>query len=124
MKRQKVFEGFCFREQSKTTVERTEYTTYREASKRPSQVTNHQQRSFILQKATEQSKTGIFRDNAVAEAPPGFQAGWSDCMYFFSLFLFILFAHLGAWINKLIFCLIVIKLSLYERGGGVKEKLI
>jgi hypothetical protein len=25
---------------------------------------------------------------------PGFQAGWSDCMHFFSLFLFILFAHL------------------------------
>jgi hypothetical protein len=40
-------------------------------------------------------KTGIFRDEGVAEAPPGFQAGWSDCVYvFFSLFLFILFAHL------------------------------
>jgi hypothetical protein len=48
-----------------------------------------------VQKATAQSKTGIFRDYGVAEAPPGFQAGFSDCMYFFSLFLFILFAHLG-----------------------------
>jgi hypothetical protein len=49
---------------------------------------------FIVQRATAQSKTGIFRDCGVAEAPPGFQAGWSDCMYFYSLFLFILFAHL------------------------------
>jgi hypothetical protein len=48
----------------------------------------------IVQRATAQSKTGIFRDCGVAEAPPGFQAGWSDCMHFFSLFLFILFAHL------------------------------
>jgi hypothetical protein len=40
----------------------------------------------IVQRATAQSKTGIFRDFGVAEAPPGFQAGWSDCMYFcFSL---------------------------------------
>jgi hypothetical protein len=37
----------------------------------------------IVQRATAQSKTGIFRDFGVAEAPPGFQAGWSDCMYFF-----------------------------------------
>jgi hypothetical protein len=48
----------------------------------------------IVQRATAQSKTGIFLDCGVAEAPPGFQAGWSDCMYFFSLFLFILFAYL------------------------------
>jgi hypothetical protein len=48
-----------------------------------------------VQRATAQSKTGILRDYGVAEARPGFQAGWSDCMYFFSLFLFILFAHLG-----------------------------
>jgi hypothetical protein len=47
-----------------------------------------------VQRATAQSKTGFFRDYGVAEAPPGFQAGWSDCMYVFSLFLFILFAHL------------------------------
>jgi hypothetical protein len=48
---------------------------------------------FIVQRATAQSKIEVFRDYGVAEA--GFQAGWSDCMYFFSLFLFILFAHLG-----------------------------
>jgi hypothetical protein len=48
----------------------------------------------IVQRAAAQSKTGIFRDNVAAEAPPGFQAGWSYCMYFFSLFLFILFAQL------------------------------
>jgi hypothetical protein len=48
-----------------------------------------------VQRATAQSKTGILRDYGVAEAPPGFQAGWSDCMYFFSLFLFILFADLN-----------------------------
>jgi hypothetical protein len=48
----------------------------------------------IVQRATAQSKTGNFRDFGVAEAPPGFQAAWSDCMSF-SLFLFILFAHLG-----------------------------
>jgi hypothetical protein len=38
-------------------------------------------------------KAGIFLGFGVAEARPGFQAGWSDCM-FFSLSLFILFAHL------------------------------
>jgi hypothetical protein len=36
-----------------------------------------------VQRATAQSKTGIFRDFGVAEAPPGFQAGWSDCIFFF-----------------------------------------
>jgi hypothetical protein len=25
----------------------------------------------------------VFCDFGIAEAPPGFQAGWSDCMYFF-----------------------------------------
>jgi hypothetical protein len=44
---------------------------------------------WIVQRATAQSKTGIFRDFGVAEALPGFQAGWSNCLYFFSLFLFI-----------------------------------
>jgi hypothetical protein len=39
----------------------------------------------IVQRATEQSKTKIPRDCGVAEDPPGFQAGWSDCMHFFSL---------------------------------------
>jgi hypothetical protein len=32
----------------------------------------------VVQRATAQSKTGIFRDFGVAEALPGFQAGWSD----------------------------------------------
>jgi hypothetical protein len=36
-----------------------------------------------VQRATAPSKTGIFRDYGVAEAPPGFQAGWSDCIYLF-----------------------------------------
>jgi hypothetical protein len=50
---------------------------------------------YIVQRATAQSKTGIFSGYGVADAPPSFQAGWSDCMFFFfSLFLFILFAHL------------------------------
>jgi hypothetical protein len=34
----------------------------------------------VVQRATEQSKTGFFRDYGAAEAPPGFQVGWSDCM--------------------------------------------
>jgi hypothetical protein len=44
-------------------------------------ITNHS--FYIVQRATEQSTTGIFRSCGVAEAPPGFQAGWSDSMYFF-----------------------------------------
>jgi hypothetical protein len=32
-----------------------------------------------VQRATAQSKTRFFSDCGVAEAPPGFQAGWSDC---------------------------------------------
>jgi hypothetical protein len=32
----------------------------------------------IVQRATAHSKTGIFRDFGVAEAPPGYQASWSD----------------------------------------------
>jgi hypothetical protein len=40
-----------------------------------------------VQRATAQSKkTGIFRDYGVAEVPPGFQAGRSDCMFFFLSF--------------------------------------
>jgi hypothetical protein len=35
---------------------------------------------LIVQRATAQSKTGLLRDYGVAEAPPGFQAGWSDCL--------------------------------------------
>jgi hypothetical protein len=37
----------------------------------------------IVQSATEQSETEIFRGCGAAEAPPGFQAGWSDCIFFF-----------------------------------------
>jgi hypothetical protein len=40
----------------------------------------------IVQRATAQSKTGFFRDYGVAEAPPGFQAGWSESMHFFLSF--------------------------------------
>jgi hypothetical protein len=36
-----------------------------------------------MQRATTQSKTGIFRDDGVAEAPPGFQAGWCGLYVFF-----------------------------------------
>jgi hypothetical protein len=36
-----------------------------------------------VQRATAQSITENFRDCGVAKAPPDFQAGWSDCMYFF-----------------------------------------
>jgi hypothetical protein len=32
----------------------------------------------IVQRSIALSKTGIFRDYDVAEASPGFQAGWSD----------------------------------------------
>jgi hypothetical protein len=39
----------------------------------------------IVQRATAQSKIGISRDYGVAEAAPGFQAGWSDCIFFLSL---------------------------------------
>jgi hypothetical protein len=50
---------------------------------------------FALFKEQQHSqKQEFFCDFGVAEAPPGFQASWSDCMHFFSLFLFILFAHL------------------------------
>jgi hypothetical protein len=31
-------------------------------------------------------KQNFFHDYGVAEAPPEFQAGWSDCMYFFLSF--------------------------------------
>jgi hypothetical protein len=52
---------------------------------------------FALCEEQEHSQNRNFRDYGLAEAPPGFQAGWSDCMFFFlfSLFLFILPAHLG-----------------------------
>jgi hypothetical protein len=44
---------------------------------------------FALRKEQQNSqKHDFFRNYGVAEAPPGFQAGWSGCMYFFlSLFI-------------------------------------
>jgi hypothetical protein len=42
-----------------------------------------------VQRATAQSKTGFFSDYVVAQAPPGFQAGWSDFMFFFFFSLFV-----------------------------------
>jgi hypothetical protein len=56
----------------------------------------------IVQRAIAQSKTGIFRDYCVAEAPSGFQAGWSDCMYCFSL-SFCSFCLL-IWVFRVSFC--------------------
>jgi hypothetical protein len=47
-----------------------------------------------VQGATAKSKIGIGRGCGLAEAPPGFQAGWSDCMIFFFLDLFISLNHL------------------------------
>jgi hypothetical protein len=41
----------------------------------------------IVNRATAQSKTDVFHGYGVAEAPPIFQAGWSDCMYFLSFFV-------------------------------------
>jgi hypothetical protein len=59
----------------------------------------------IVQRATSQSKTGNLRDYGVAEAPPGFQAGWSDCIYFYFYFLslFCLFCLL-IWSSSVSFC--------------------
>jgi hypothetical protein len=60
-----------------------------------SQVTNHQQCILHCAKSDSTVKNRIFfRDYGVAEGLPGFQAGWSGRMYFFSLFLFILYIHL------------------------------
>jgi hypothetical protein len=48
----------------------------------------------IVQRATAQFKTWIFRDYGVVEATPGFQAGWSDCMYIFCFPLYCSFCLL------------------------------
>jgi hypothetical protein len=47
---------------------------------------------FVLCKEQHRKKLDFFRDCALAEVPP-LKAGWSDFMYF-SLSVFILFAHL------------------------------
>jgi hypothetical protein len=44
----------------------------------PSQVTNHQYWVLPCAESNITVKTGIFRGYGVAEAPPVFQAGWSD----------------------------------------------
>jgi hypothetical protein len=54
-----------------------------------------------VQRATAQSKTGIFRDFGVAEAPPVFQADWSDCMYFF---FSLCSSCLLIWVFRVSFC--------------------
>jgi hypothetical protein len=41
----------------------------------------------IEQRATAQTVTGMFRGDGEAQAPPGFQAGWSDCFCFFIFWL-------------------------------------
>jgi hypothetical protein len=49
---------------------------------------------FELCKKQQHSRIkGLFRAYGVAESPPDFQAGWSDCMYFF-LSVFVSVAHL------------------------------
>jgi hypothetical protein len=57
----------------------------------------------IVQRATAQSKTGFFCGYGVAEAYPSFQAGWSDCMYFFSIISFCSFCLL-IWVFRGSFC--------------------
>jgi hypothetical protein len=49
-----------------------------------------------VQRATAQSRTGNFCGCGVAEALPGFQAGWSECMYFFLSFCSFHLAQLKA----------------------------
>jgi hypothetical protein len=48
-----------------------------------------------VQGATAQSKRGFFSDYGEAEAPPGFQAGWSDRSFFSSLFFVHFICSLG-----------------------------
>jgi hypothetical protein len=58
-----------------------------------------------VQRATAQSKTRIFRDFGVAEASPGFQAGWSDCMYLFSFYFLSLCSSCPLiWVFRVSFC--------------------
>jgi hypothetical protein len=49
------------------------------------QITNHQQRALIIQRATEHSKTVTICGYGLAKVPPVFQVGWSDCKYFIFL---------------------------------------
>jgi hypothetical protein len=72
--------------QNRTTCTQHPAISYWESSQVKLLITNN---SFcIVQRATAQSKTGFFRGYVVAEALPGFQAGWSDRLYLFlSLFI-------------------------------------
>jgi hypothetical protein len=50
-----------------------------------------------VQRATAQSNTGFFRDYGLAEAPPGFQAGWSDCILFLTVLLLFAQCKMNYW---------------------------
>jgi hypothetical protein len=39
----------------------------------------------LSKKSNSTVKNNFCRDYGVAEAPPGFQAGWSDCFFIFLL---------------------------------------
>jgi hypothetical protein len=41
----------------------------------------HDSEGHIVQSATAQSRTGFLGAYSEVEATPGFQAGWSGCMY-------------------------------------------
>jgi hypothetical protein len=74
-----AYEPRTFKE-SRTSTRHTPMVFKSKSSKVKLLITNN---TFcIVQRATAQSKTGFFRHYGVAEAPTGFQAGWSDCMYF------------------------------------------
>jgi hypothetical protein len=45
-------------------------------------------RSALCNEQQHSPKQDFFRGYGVAEVPPGFQAGWSDCTYFFYLSVF------------------------------------
>jgi hypothetical protein len=75
----------------------------------------------IVQRATAQAKIGFFRDCGVAEAPPGFQAGWSDCTFFFLSFCSFCLLIWSLRLNFLLMrvhCRTVSKLSPGVLSGG------
>jgi hypothetical protein len=62
---------------------------------KPSQVKfqiNHNE--FCIEQRNRTVENKNFRCCGEAEAPLGFQAGWSDCKYLVFLTLFVSFAHL------------------------------
>jgi hypothetical protein len=56
----------------------------------------------LLKEQQHSQKKDFFRDYGVAKAPPGFQAGWSDCLYFF---LSNCSFHLLIWSFRVSFCI-------------------